>query len=415
MNLSNYMKAVLKVSRDIAIDLGYSHIATIHFILADLENENSFLLPLLKSKHISSTDLKDKFRLGPRLEHVDALPLTVVAEKVLKEASLERAFHQGTEIEGFHVLLAATRVDDDCRRLMNSFDLGYHALQQHLLEQKVIATLRPHWEPVNELEYLLAQAIDEPAYRPAFTRNLRAAEIIFFTAFDKPPENHQYQILRFEGDVVPIFTSIHRAVEQQPLSADKKLVAINFVTFCKSFPEPFPTLILNPFSLYKKEFNPNEVKFWATGVTPVSSKEKDKTEDKNVYEFRIQVGTAYAKLKASLALYAQTRPQVLQINFGVSTNVTLGIAHRVLIGLRLNAGEDNVIPDIIEDVESIAWDLLGDELEFMIGNLDHQSGLMNSFREAQFIIYAPGQPTAQPVPDQPTPPQPEKWWKRLWK
>lgn len=110
---SNEFREIVAYSREIAIDMGYDYISTIHFFLADcekklpgsifkfaFENENQYL------------QFKEHYRLDKEnLLHFsnESLPLTMEAETTIRLSIDEKTFYKQTEVFACHFFIAALK------------------------------------------------------------------------------------------------------------------------------------------------------------------------------------------------------------------------------------------------------------------------------------------------------------------
>ena len=110
---STKLKELISQSREIAIDIGYDYISTIHFFLADCESkrENSILKFGFKSEN-EYRDFKKNYTLSEAgiFDHInDSLPLTKEAEITIKMAETERVLNKQTQCYPFHLFIAALK------------------------------------------------------------------------------------------------------------------------------------------------------------------------------------------------------------------------------------------------------------------------------------------------------------------
>jgi ATP-dependent Clp protease ATP-binding subunit ClpC len=112
---SDTLKEVISKSRDIAIDLGYDYISTIHFYLADCEIPSS--TSLLKLGFTDQTEyikFKENYRIKTEdlLNYIDeSLPLTTEAEKTIRAAVIERKIYKQTQVSTCYLFIAALKTN----------------------------------------------------------------------------------------------------------------------------------------------------------------------------------------------------------------------------------------------------------------------------------------------------------------
>lgn len=107
---SPQFRSVIAQAREIAIDLGYDHISTLHFFLADCCSDDEHSI-----RHFCFANdeqlhgFTDKCRVGPpRQEYADkSLPLTLEAERAMTNAEKERLHHQQQLMYPCHLFVAA--------------------------------------------------------------------------------------------------------------------------------------------------------------------------------------------------------------------------------------------------------------------------------------------------------------------
>ncbi|MFT3979163.1 MAG: Clp protease N-terminal domain-containing protein [Ferruginibacter sp.] len=128
-NLFSYeMLELTSGAREVAIDLGYDYISTIHFFIADCQSQNPH--SILKFGFPIEKDF-EKFKAGYVKNKVDilslfneSLPLTKEAENTIFSAETERVRCKQFEIYPWHFFLAAIKNKDsllyDCFRNENN-------------------------------------------------------------------------------------------------------------------------------------------------------------------------------------------------------------------------------------------------------------------------------------------------------
>jgi len=100
------------MSREIALDLGYDYISTIHFLLADCR-----LNGLWSIKRFAFKEDKDflrayeEFRKGAVIEnYTESLPLTIEAEQAIRKSAIECFIFSEKIICRHHVFWAAAKM-----------------------------------------------------------------------------------------------------------------------------------------------------------------------------------------------------------------------------------------------------------------------------------------------------------------
>ena len=138
------LKELISKSREIAIDLGYDYISTIHFFLADCESESK--------NSILNFGFKDKteylnFKKNYTLEKVDllnfingSLPLTKEAETTIRLTETERMLNKQNECYPFHLFIAA---------LKNKESLFFECFQK---DDLILDKLTKYYQELGEFE-----------------------------------------------------------------------------------------------------------------------------------------------------------------------------------------------------------------------------------------------------------------------
>ncbi len=111
-NLSQATKDLLSEARNIAINLGYDHISTIHFFLADCNSNRSLSIKDFVFKN--NKDLHEFYEsqiIGDSTIFLDSLPLTLEAEKTIRKGiRLMKTVYKANELYPYHLFLAASQL-----------------------------------------------------------------------------------------------------------------------------------------------------------------------------------------------------------------------------------------------------------------------------------------------------------------
>ena len=108
-------KELVSESREIAIELGYDYISTVHFFLADCEND----APLSIKKFAFKDDndylkFKKQYTLAEQVDYLDrfndSLPLTKEAEAAIRLSEKERQATGSDLIYPFHFIIASFKI-----------------------------------------------------------------------------------------------------------------------------------------------------------------------------------------------------------------------------------------------------------------------------------------------------------------
>lgn len=109
-------KTLIAKSREIAINLGYDYISTIHFFLADCET----ISPIsIKAFAFNNEEEYIKFKNDYTLKEInyldfidDSIPLTKEAESAIRLAEIERVNSNLNMTYPFHILIASLKAKD---------------------------------------------------------------------------------------------------------------------------------------------------------------------------------------------------------------------------------------------------------------------------------------------------------------
>lgn len=395
---SEYMNYLVGASRNVALELGYDYILTLHFLLADIENEKSVMSSFFRAKNIDVNGWKEQLRIGPAIPMTigrtsPPIPLTIGTEATFKEAAALAAFHGSKTIESHHFFLAAPQADAHYKKFFQGKGLGYHDLQNHLKESQVINKSNFYWNPENELEKSMQLAAHEPAYRPDFFKRLKDAEIVFITDVDpqkKADEGHEVYAL---GDKsIPIFTSATRVYDNQGMQGVFGLLSVKFSEFCTFFETSFPVIVLNPLSFYSMRFSPDEVKqFVGTGNLL-----HEYVPSREVFiDYHVVSPDNLGDLSESLKTYGEMRKEIQQIS--MAWIVFEDQKKPALIAVALRASEDKQqIANEISFIMKGFKDLLPLDQEVIVINLESDGEMAKLMREKPFEVY-------KALP----------WWKKL--
>ncbi len=107
------LKELVSQSREIAIDLGYDYISTIHFFLADCEsNKSNSLLKFAFKDENEFLSFKKTYTLEKQ-DHLnlinESIPLTKEAENTIRLTETERKINKHLKCYPFHFFIAALK------------------------------------------------------------------------------------------------------------------------------------------------------------------------------------------------------------------------------------------------------------------------------------------------------------------
>jgi hypothetical protein len=113
-NLSQATKHLLDEARNIAIDLGYDHISTIHIFLADCNSNRSLSIKDFVFKNNEELHkFSDSQRIGDSTIFLDSLPITIEAEKTIRKGiRLMKTVYKANEVYPYHLFLAASQLKE---------------------------------------------------------------------------------------------------------------------------------------------------------------------------------------------------------------------------------------------------------------------------------------------------------------
>jgi hypothetical protein len=112
-SLSDESKEIIKVSREIALDLGCSYISTTHFFLADCRiNGIRSLKKFAFKDEAELSKFYEAHRFPESTVNIVNLPLTKEAEKVIRKSAMQCVVYSGLEIFPCHIFLAAAKFKD---------------------------------------------------------------------------------------------------------------------------------------------------------------------------------------------------------------------------------------------------------------------------------------------------------------
>jgi ATP-dependent Clp protease ATP-binding subunit ClpA len=119
-SFSDRSKEIIKRSREVAIELGYDYISTIHIMIADCESDYAYSIRNFAFKMDSDFNaFYQNHHIGtgnPSLLH-ESLPLTLEAEKTIR-ASIQ-LWHRSyieDEVQPYHLFLAAANIKNSLFR-----------------------------------------------------------------------------------------------------------------------------------------------------------------------------------------------------------------------------------------------------------------------------------------------------------
>lgn len=109
---SDELKLVISASREIALELGYEQISTIHFLIADCKFNNQFSI----KRFLFPTDLAFEYFVKNSKTNdipsilIDSVPLTLEAEEMMRKSFQLRKYYYDSELRPYHLFLAASQL-----------------------------------------------------------------------------------------------------------------------------------------------------------------------------------------------------------------------------------------------------------------------------------------------------------------
>src|ERR1044071_8771015 len=106
-------KTIIAESRNIAIDLGYDYISTVHIFLADCKRNSNFTVKDFAFR--TDEELQqfyDSIKIGDPSNIEDSMPLTREAEDMLRQAVvLAIKNYKVRSVQPWHIFLAGSQLD----------------------------------------------------------------------------------------------------------------------------------------------------------------------------------------------------------------------------------------------------------------------------------------------------------------
>jgi hypothetical protein len=175
IKFSTELKGVISQSFDIAADLQYDYISTLHFFLADCErkSENSifkfafkndedyqsfkkkYVLEKLINQNLNKTTLpltieaEKAIQPGITIEVTSSLPLTIDAEKAIKLSEVEAASYNQYKILPCHLFISALKNKDS--HLFKCFNEDKNILLKSIEYYKNLGEFEKYKMPESEI------------------------------------------------------------------------------------------------------------------------------------------------------------------------------------------------------------------------------------------------------------------------
>jgi hypothetical protein len=149
---SKATKALIAESREIALDLGYGHISTLHFFLADCKrNSNDSIRYFAFGSDEELLQYYDAQKIGPQI-YLDTLPLTIEAEHMIRKAViLRKTTYKDNRVHPWHFFLAGSQLENtEFYFILNHIGDFHKKLDEYYTEKGVIN------KPVNSWKSFLS-------------------------------------------------------------------------------------------------------------------------------------------------------------------------------------------------------------------------------------------------------------------
>jgi ATP-dependent Clp protease ATP-binding subunit ClpA len=147
------VKKLVAEARNIAIDMGYDYISTIHFFLADCYNNSD---QSIKDFAFKNQDELQVFytnqKIGEGSIFVNSLPLTLEAEKALKKAGRLITMYNDKQLHPHHLFLAASQQKKSLfYAVLEPKEELFERLERYYLKKGLIkknAERKPLWKKI---------------------------------------------------------------------------------------------------------------------------------------------------------------------------------------------------------------------------------------------------------------------------
>lgn len=136
-NFSNRVRDVISYSREEALRLGHDYIGTEHLLLGILREGEGLAVKLLVNLDVDLQKLRkvieESIRVNNANVHIENIPLTKLAERVLKVTYLEAKAFKSDIIGTEHLLLSLLRDEDNiAAQVLARFGVTYEVARQEL-------------------------------------------------------------------------------------------------------------------------------------------------------------------------------------------------------------------------------------------------------------------------------------------
>jgi hypothetical protein len=145
MTFSHDAKDVIAESRNIAMDLGYDYISTIHIFLADCKRNSNYTINFAFRTDEEMQKFYDTQIIGLSTITLDNLPLTKEAEDMLRRAMvLVKSTYHARAIQPWHLFLAGSQLNHTLfYSILTPKEGLYERLDKYYTERGVINRTPP--------------------------------------------------------------------------------------------------------------------------------------------------------------------------------------------------------------------------------------------------------------------------------
>ncbi len=159
-NFSNQVKEIMSYSREEALRLGNDFIGTEHLLLGMIREGENTAIRILKSFKVDLVSLRKEIEMavkdksGRNIAHINSLPLTRQAEKVMRVTVLEAKALKSPTVETEHLMLSILKNKDNiATQILNNFDVDYDLFRNELGVVKSNDNVRSEYTDENEDEF----------------------------------------------------------------------------------------------------------------------------------------------------------------------------------------------------------------------------------------------------------------------
>ena len=138
-NFSPKVKEIISYSREEALRLGNDFIGTEHLLLGLIREGDGMALRVLQSMQVDLFELRSELEVAIKdknnkpLQHINSLPLTKQAEKVIRITVLEAKSLKSVQVESEHLMLSILKNKENiATQILNQFQVDYDTFKTEL-------------------------------------------------------------------------------------------------------------------------------------------------------------------------------------------------------------------------------------------------------------------------------------------